>query len=184
MINFSELGLQEEREIRCLVSQDFKKKIRVHYSDYENVKNKIGQKVVTVYEANEDDRKIIIDLVEQGIKEQLESGNAVEKNNLTISGVDFIVLLLQRLTDINLDIDIIDAKAIEKILNKPTNLLLAIHKEINAMCNHIIDEIYENMVSFSERPEGVRQFLLEQYNREVVEEEKAKEETAENDGEE
>lgn len=173
MVNFSELGLNEEREIRCLVTQGLNKKIKVYYNDFDNIKNKIGQKIVTVYETNEEDRDLIIDLINEGIKKELESGRDVDKKNIGIDAIDFIVVLLQRLTDINLDIDVTDIKSIEKIIKKPTNLLLAIHKEINTMCNYILDSIYENMVSFADRPEGVRQFLLSQYHKDQLEKEKS-----------
>lgn len=157
-INFSELG-REEREIRCLVVQNLNKRIDVIYDNVENFKKQFGQKVVTVYEPTSEQHDMILDLINKGLD---EDENLKE---LKIKGTDFILVLLKELTDIELNLNAEkDSAKIEKILKNPKDILLAVHSEINKICNTLMDRIYENMVDFSHRPEGLQKVIIQQFH--------------------
>lgn len=162
-LNFSELGRQE-REVRCIITQGLNKKIKVYYDDFEDVKKKFGLKIVTIYEPEKEQRTMILDLINKGIKEKAE-------NSIAIKGDDFLLTLLEELTDIDLNLDSEkeeDREQIDYILKNPSKILLAVHNEVTEICNEIFDEIYNNLVSFAERPEGVREALLKEYSKEDV----------------
>lgn len=166
-MNFSELGYKNEKEIRCVITQSWNKKIKVHYEDFEKIHSMYGDKSVIVYESNESSDNIVLNLLNESIKEE---------KGLTISPEDFIIELLGVFTNIELDLDAEkDKDKISKIVNKPTALFKAVQSEVQIICNEIFDRIYKNMQDFIERPTGLKEVVLQ----EVVNKMEAKEETEE-----
>lgn len=157
-LNFSDLG-GYDREIRCIVVQSFNKKIKVYYDNFEEVKEKFGNKVVTIYEPDDEQRGMITDLLIQSLKDSEENDEEIK-----INATDFIVKLLSELTDLNLNLSYEneeDLKKIEKILSKPTRLLRVINTEITDICSEIFDSLYTSLETLAERPEGMRNAVLE-----------------------
>lgn len=163
-LNFSDLG-KKEKEIRCIVTQKFNKKVKVYYDNFDEVKEKFGLKIVTIYEPSTEQKEKIMNLINESIKEN------IDKTEISINGDKFLLELLEELTDIELNLDYDnekDRKQIEKILKQPSRLLLAVHSEITEICNEIFDMMYNNLVSFAERPEGIRQAMLHQYDNQAT----------------
>lgn len=162
-LNFSDLG-GFDREIRCIIVQTFNKKIKIYYDNFEEVKEKFGNKVVTIYEPTQEQKGMIIDLLINGIKDVEEN-----EGQIRIDATDFVLKLLSNLTDLNLNLSYDneeDRKKIDKILSKPTRLLSSIHKEVTDICNEVFDSLYNSLEVIKDRPEGVREAMLERLRKE------------------
>ena len=150
--------LRKEKEVKSVVYIDNKNNVRVAYDNFETLCKEYGEdEVIKIYKPTIKQRPWI----EKILKEEMQIYEKTVEAGLSSTNT---YKLIDELSSLGLKLDLNDKEDREyweRIINDPSDLMLAIRREIDEVATFLFKIIVENTKEFMDLPKEIRSNIIE-----------------------